>query len=137
MESILQGCIDSRGVMWWANMRKQSWGYMIFIAGNRRYQKHPMDGNDRYEEEAKHRWVDPSLSSTQVRENILCRLRVSKEELQSTVINGDLLAMYTGVYVTWVSDCDWTEYTTATEVIDDFEIGLPVKLISRKRRGSF
>jgi hypothetical protein len=128
IESILQGCVDGRGIIWWAKLRTQNWGYLIFIAGNRHYNDcDPSDqsGFPRTAETMDGGWVVAPLSSTQVRKDIF---QGFWDDLPVSVINSDLLSIYVGTDSPLVQPDDWKdEATQATEVVDDFAMRLMAK----------
>jgi hypothetical protein len=106
----------------------QTRGYMIFIAGIRRYSDCDLSdqsGFPRTAETMDGGCVVAPLSSTQARKDIF---RGFWDDLPVSVINSDLLSIYMRTDSPLVLPDDWKdEATQATEVVDDFAMGLMAK----------
>ena len=117
---------------------------MIFISGGRKNEREPLQvifGDDWFPEIEEGSTQTLKLPcATEVRKRFFARKSKAalKIDLDSLVLNPELLCIYMGMDERWVGGDDWkSQQSPTTKIKDDFEFRLNINRVLRQRRASF
>ncbi|KAF3045330.1 hypothetical protein E8E11_004336 [Didymella keratinophila] len=118
--------------------------YLIFIPGGRKYERKPLQeifGDNWFPEIEEGGTKTLKLpSATEVRKRFFASKNKAafKNDLDSLVLNPELLFIYIGMDERWVAKDDWkSQRSSRTKIKDNLELRLKINRVLRQKRASF